>query len=386
MKKKVNCPIRPTRAEINLDNLIFNLNNIKNKAGDKKICAVVKADAYGHGFRTIKELESEGVDYFAVAFVEEGINLRINGIEKTPILILGGTLDDHIPQILEYNLEPTVYQYEFAKNLSEAAKKEGKVVPVHIKIDTGMGRIGFHPNEAVEEIKKINELEGIELKGIFTHFATADSKDKEFTNKQIKLFNNVINDLKEEGIDIPIKHAENSAALMDIDGLTFDMVRPGIILYGLYPSEEVNYENLDLKPVMKFLTKVIHLKQLHKGDSVGYGRTYIAPEERDVSTLNVGYADGYSRMLSHKGTDCFINGQRAPILGNICMDQCIIDTTGNNTKVGDDVELFGENISADEIANKLGTINYEVTCMVNKRVPRVYKKDEKIVEVDNEIL
>lgn len=382
-----NLPIRPTRAEISLDNLIFNLNNIKEKANGKMVCAVVKADAYGHGFTSIEEIYKQGVDYLAIAFVDEGKTLRKKGITNIPILILGASLDNQIEDIIEYDLEPAVFNYDFAKKLSDSAVKHKTIVPIHIKLETGMGRIGIDYKIAVDEIIKISKLPGINIKGIFSHFCTADETDKTFTKIQLERFSSVLKELKEIGIEIPIKHIENSAALIDFDDIDFNMVRPGIILYGHYPSDEVNFGNLEIKPVMKFLTKVVHIKEIEPGDSIGYGRSYIAEEKKKVATLPVGYADGYSRILSHKNTHVSCNNNRLPVLGNICMDQTVVDITEvPNIELKSDIELFGEKITAEEIAKKLGTINYEVTCLVNKRVPRIYIKNNQIVNIENQIL
>lgn len=366
-------PHRATRALISLDNLLENFHQIKKRAGDAKICAVVKADAYGHGFECIRMLQEEGADCLAVAFLEEAITLRKQGITNIPILLLGHTFADRAEELLEWHITPTVYQYDFAKALSDEAVARGEVHPVHIKLETGMGRIGIDWKHAAEDIKKIAELPGLRIEGLFTHFATADAKDKTFTHTQLARYAQVVKALDESGLHIPVKHVENSAAIIDFDTTVFDMVRPGIILYGMYPSDEVKKERLPLKPVMRFMTKITHLKTLEPGDTVGYGRAYTADQPRLAATLAAGYADGWSRMLSGKGTQVCIRGVRCPVLGNICMDQCVVDVSDvPGVQVGDDAELFGEQIPAEEIAQRLGTIPYEVTCMVNKRVPRIY--------------
>lgn len=376
-------PVRATRAEINLDNLIYNLDNIK-KRTNKKICAVVKADAYGHGLECIKELERNNVDYFAVAFLEEAIRLRKKGI-TLPIMLLGHTFENRVEELIEYNIEPTVFSYDFAKALSDKAIEMNTVHPIHLKIETGMGRIGIDWKKAYEEIERINALPGIEIKGIFTHFATADEEDKAFSREQLKRFKTVIEKLEKNNIHIPIKHIENSAAIIDMEEELFDMVRPGIILYGYYPSKEVKRENLPIKPVMNFKTKITQIKDLEIGDSIGYGRSFIAKEPMRVATLPIGYADGYSRILSHKGAYVLINDTKCPVLGNICMDQLVVDITGlDNIQVGDDVELFGENLSGENVADLLGTIPYEITCMVNKRVPRVSFKNNGYYVISEE--
>ena len=368
-------PHRLTRAEIDLENLLFNLKNIRKCAGPgAKLIAVVKADAYGHGAELIQTLQDEGVDTFAVAFVDEAIALRQKGIDRAEIILLGHTPVESIPDLVEWDIQPAVYQKDFAMALSDYCVAEGVIMPIHLKVDTGMGRIGWRWDEAVAAISELADLPGIKLQGLFTHFATADEADKTFTHTQLARYAEVVKGLKVNGINIPLKHVENSAAIIDFDKTIFNGIRPGIILYGLYPSDEVKKEKLPLKPVMRFKTKIVHIKTIHAGDSLGYGRKYIATEDRRIATLPVGYADGYSRILSGKGTEVYLCGKRAPVVGNICMDQCTIDITEiPDAKLYDDVELFGDHISADEIAEKLGTINYEVVCMVNKRVPRIYQ-------------
>jgi len=366
---------RLTWAEINLDNAVLNLNSIKKRVGPgARIIGVVKADAYGHGVEMIQTLQDEGVDMMAVAFLDEAVALRQKGIDRCDVMLLGYTPKEEISELVEWDIQPAVYQYDFAKALSDYCVSQGCVLPIHVKVDTGMGRIGFRWEEAADEIERIAALPGIKLYGMFTHFATADCEDKAFTQLQMQRFLDVDRELKKRGVHIPFKHVENSAAIIDFGKTVFQGVRPGIILYGLYPSEEVKKENLPLRPVMSFKTRIVHLKTIHPGDSLGYGRKYIATEDRRIATLPVGYADGYTRMLSGKGTEVWINGHRAPVVGNICMDQCTVDVTDlKDVKLYDEVELFGEHLPVEELADKLGTINYELVCMVNKRVPRVYK-------------
>ena len=377
MTENVLPPHRALWAEINLENVIYNLSSIRAKAGAKaKIMAVVKADAYGHGFEMIDVLQQEGVDYFCVAFCDEAIAIRQSGIEETPIVLLGNTEADRIPELIDWNIEPAVYQYDFAKALSDYCEKEDTVVKIHIKVDTGMGRIGWRWDEAADAIEKIAQLPGIKVQGMFSHFSVADEigeDSKEYTRLQLDRFAAVGKALKERGIQIPLKHIENSAAIMTFSKTVFDGVRPGIILYGLYPSAEMDRNKLPLMPVMSLKTKIVHIKTIHAGDAVGYGRKYIAASDRRIATLPVGYADGYTRMLSGKGTEVYVCGKRAPIVGNICMDQCMIDITDvPEAKLFDEVELFGEHIPVEELADRLGTINYELVCMINKRVPRIY--------------
>ena len=382
-----NPPYRPTRAIIDLDCFLENYHQIVSRAGEgTKIVGVVKADAYGHGFDGIELLQGEGVDCLAVAMIDEGIELRQKGIDRVPILILGPTPEDRIPELIEWDIIPAVFTESFAQTLSDYCVAQDMRADVHAKIETGMGRIGFDWRTAADSVEALTKMDGIRVAGMFTHFATADCEDKTFTHEQLARYAGVVKQLNDRGIEIPFKHVENSAALIDFDRTIFDGIRPGIILYGLYPSDEVKKQNLPLKPVMRFMTKIAYIKTLHDGESVGYGRAWKAEGDRRIATLPVGYADGWSRILSGKGTEVLIRGKRAPVVGNICMDQCMVDITDiPEAQEGDDVELFGENISADEVAARLGTINYEVVCMVNKRVPRVYRflGDER---VENEIL
>ncbi len=370
-------------AEIDLDAVDFNIKSIIKRVGGRaKIIGTVKADAYGHGAVEVsKVLEENGIDMFSVAMIDEGINLRNNGI-KAPILVLGLTPPEYVKEAVEYDLIQTVSDYNTAEAISKAAKELSKKAVIHIKIDTGMGRIGFRPEkEAFDEIENISKLENIEINGIFTHFCTSDEKDKTFTYVQKEKFVYAVNELEKRGINIPLKHASASAGLMDFDDLFFNAVRPGIILYGYYPSDDVMKDRLPIKPVMSLKSYVMYIKDIENGDTIGYGRTYMANEKRTIATIPAGYADGYNRLLSNKGC-VLVNGKRAQLKGRICMDQCMADITGINAKQWDEVVLMGkqgnEEITADEIANEIGTISYEVLCMVSKRVPRVYIKNGKV--------
>lgn len=378
-------PHRPTWAEIRLDDLLFNLNQIRKKVGEEtKIMGVVKSDAYGHGFDAAELLQDEGVEYLAVAFLDEGIALRQKGIDRCGVFILGTTEEEQIPELVEWDITPAVYQMDFARALSDYCQETGDVHPVHIKIDTGMGRIGLRWDEAVPVIVEMSKLPGIRIEGLFTHFATADCVDKTFTHEQLRRFATVVKDLSDLGIEVPLKHVENSAAIVDFDKTVFNMVRPGIILYGHYPSDEVQKERFELKPVMSLKSRIVNIKTIHAGDTISYGRKFTAEEDRIIATLPIGYADGYTRMLSGKGAEVWIKGQRAPVVGNICMDQCMVDITGlQDIQRHDEAELFGENIPVEDLAERLGTISYELLCMVNKRVPRVYDfLGEKHLEVE----
>lgn len=380
--------LRPVWAEIDLDNLAYNMQQINKICKGKEIIAVVKADAYGHGALDIAPVLLEnGATRLAVAVLNEAIELRRGGIEA-PIMVLGFTPDSLIETCLKYNIEQTVYSYEIAKEISKVAVKSNRVAKIHIALDTGMGRIGFLPDkESIDEIDKLNKLLNIQIEGIFSHFASADEKDKTYTKLQFNKFLWVCNNLEERGIDIKIRHIANSAAIIDMPEVHLEGIRPGIIMYGYYPSKDVNNERLDLKPVMSLKTTIVHIKNVEKGSYISYGRKFKTENQSIIATLPVGYADGYSRSLYNKGK-VIIKKQLAPVVGRICMDQCMIDVSNiENVKTGDEVILMGEDkgikMTAEEIGNLLGTINYEVTCMISKRVPRVYIRHGNIVGIRN---
>lgn len=339
--------------------------------------AIVKADGYGHGAVEVANLlQSEGVNRFAVAIVNEGEVLRENGI-TSPVLVLGYTPRADIKALIENNLTQTVFSYEMAKVISDEAGKLGKTVNIHLKVDTGMGRIGFLSSpQSIEEIKMIASLPHLNMEGIFTHFSTADEEDTTYTHKQWHIFEGFLNELQEVGIELPVIHAANSAAIMCHSYTDLNVVRPGIILYGYYPSGYLKGKVLDLMPAMTLKTQVVHVKELPEGHYVGYGRTHCTHQKTKIATIPVGYADGYSRGLGNTGR-VLIRGQYAPIIGNICMDQFMVDVTGiEDVSVEDEVVLFGKQgeneIPVEELASLLGTINYEIVCMIGKRVPRVY--------------
>jgi alanine racemase len=377
----------PTWAEINLDNLKSNLGNIKKLlVEDTKICGVVKANAYGHGSVEIsKVLVNEGVDYLAVARLEEAIELRQNNI-LIPILCLGYIDENALEDAVENNIYITIYSYDAAYKLNEICKKLGKQCTIHIKLDTGMSRIGFLPNiKSVDDIQNISKLSNISIEGIYTHFAVADEKDKEFTYKQVDRFNYVIKELENRDVYIPIKHVSNSAATMDCFDLNFNMVRCGIILYGHYPSEDVNKESLSLKPVMTLKTKVAHIKELDSDVGISYGLRYKTLEKAKIATLPIGYADGFTRLLTDK-VKVKVNGEMVPVVGKICMDQCMIKINQNHDiKIGDEVIIFGEGYEEkiENLANELGTINYEMLCMIARRVERIYVEGNVILQKVN---
>ena len=373
-------------ALIDLDALEYNIKSIRKKTPEGTgIIGVIKADAYGHGSVEVAQVLLEnGADWFAVAVVDEGLNLRKHGI-NAPILLLGYTPELRFEDVINNGFIQTMYSYEMAEKLSKTAVRLGKTAVVHIKIDTGMGRIGYRVNdEAADEIVRISKLPGIEVNGMFTHFAASDEADKAYTNMQFERFMKMDKMLKDRGLNIPVRHAANSAAIMDIDSMMLNMVRPGIILYGAYPSDEVIKENLDLRPVMSIKTHVSFVKEVEKGDCISYGRTYTAPEKRKIATIPVGYADGFIRAYAKDGK-VLIKGKFAPIVGRICMDQFMVDVTDiDDVKINDEVVLMGtqgeNSITADDIAKALNTINYEVFCTLSKRVPRQYIRNGKVTE------
>jgi alanine racemase len=380
--------IRPVWAEINLDNLENNMREIRRTSGSKEVIAVVKADGYGHGAMDIAPLLLEsGATRLAVAVITEAEELRRGGI-GAPIMILGYTPLEFVREVIEDNLEITVYSYEYAEKLSKEAQSFGKSVKIHIALDTGMGRIGFLPQEeSVENVYKISKLPNIIIEGLFSHFSSSDEKDKTYTKEQIKKFHWFDNKLKTRGVNINIRHIANSAAIIDMPETHFDAVRPGIILYGYYPSDEVTKDNITLKPVMSLKANVINVKWLPAGEYISYGRKFRTERESCIATLPIGYADGYTRLLFEKAK-VLVKGRFAPVVGRICMDQCMIDVTDiEGVGIGDEVTLMGEadglKFTADDIAKLLGTINYEVICMISKRVPRVFVKDGKIVKIRN---
>ena len=373
----------PTWIEIDLDAIAQNVKNIKQLIGEKnELMAVVKGNAYGHNILEVSSVVlKNGASRLAVARLEEGILLRRAGI-VVPILILGLTLKQQAELLVSYNITPAVCEYEMIEKLSESAIKEDKVVKVHLKVDTGMGRIGIFSHDILRFIRKIRTLKNVEIEGIFTHFSVADEKVKTYTEKQFKKFMEVLTVLEKEEIRIPIKHVGNSATLLDLPHMWLDLVRPGISIYGLYPSTEVR-KTIKLIPAHSFRTRIVFLKELSAGEYISYGRTYTTTKRRTkVASLPVGYADGYNRLLSDHG-EVLVKGRRFPIIGRICMDQCMIDVSSLlEVKIGDEVVLWGrqgeEEITVEEIAEKIGTINYEIVHMPDKkRVPKLFIKDGK---------
>ncbi|HAR84955.1 MAG TPA: alanine racemase [Clostridium sp.] len=382
--------MRPVWAEINLDTIATNTKNIKKLIGDKELIAIVKADCYGHGaVDVVPTLLDNGASRLAVAMLTEAIELRENNI-NAPIVILGYTPLYLGEELINYDIEQTVYDLDYAKELSKIALSLNKKAKIHIAIDTGMGRIGFLPgDDTVKTINEVYNLEGLEVIGIYSHFSTSDEKDKTYANEQLFKFKKVMADLKALGIEIPLKHISNSGAIIDMPETYLNGVRPGIILYGYYPSKEVSNDNLSVKPALTLKAKVAHVKELHKDMYISYGKTFKTNKKTIVATLPIGYGDGYPRALS-ENAKVIVNGKFASILGRICMDQCMIDVTDiDNIKTGDEVIILGGEgdlkFNADDMAEALGTINYEILCRIKSRIPRVYIKNKEIVKVRNNI-
>ena len=374
-------------AEINLDAMCSNVSQALERMKPAKLMAIIKTDAYGHGaVRSAKALDEIGVYAFGVATPGEALELRRAEI-KNSILILGYVFEEYFDRMIENDIDLALFDLNTAKLLNSHAEKLGKKARVHIKADTGMGRIGFQPcDESAEIIKEIAALNNIEIDGMFTHFACADSKDKASVNRQIERFTNFVAKVKSEGVSLPIVHCYNSASIVDFDKPLFDMVRCGIITYGLEPSDEVSKTNIKLQKVMSIKSHVAYVKKVGAGFTVSYGSTYVTDKETEIATIPVGYGDGYPRTLSNKGM-VLIGGHFAKIIGRVCMDQFMVDVTGLGVSRGDEVILMGSDgensITAEEIGDLSGRFNYELVCDINKRVPRVYIKNGEIIAVDD---
>ncbi len=382
-------------AEIHLDRFRHNLTAIKNYVGEStKVMAVIKADAYGCGVNEISTAAvKQGADYLAVACVDEAKQIRRNGIDL-PILILGATPLECVEDLFTYHIIPAVFEEKLPKAISEYAKKHHKTLKIHIKVDTGMGRLGFpyygsSYQSSVEQILAISKMEGIEVEGIFTHFSNADCENSEaVTKKQFSLFTEIIEQLEKGGLSIPIRHAANSAATCLYPEMHLDMVRPGIILYGEYPSDYVQTRTeLKLEPVMELKARVWQVKQVPAGQGISYGKTYVTDCEKTVAAIGIGYADGYFRNLSNK-IRVIINGKLASQIGNICMDQTVVDVTDiPDVSYGTEVILVGSagenSISFSEMASHSGSINYEMMCDTGKRIVKAYFDGETLVKTVN---
>jgi len=369
----------PVWVETDLKALDHNIKEICRVVGPGvEVMAVVKANAYGHGLVEVsRTVLAGGANRIAVARSAEGVELRRAGV-TAPILVLGYTPPGLIPEVVEYGLEQTIHERDYALLVDGLAAGLGARLPVHLKVDTGMGRIGVvaGSGSTVREIKEMASLPNLDPVGIFTHFAAADEADRSYTIRQLEIFHHLLAALEREGLHFTLRHAANSAGLIGFPESRLNLVRAGIIIYGLYPSEQVDRGSISLKPVMSFKTRVVQVKEVGPGASLSYGCTYITPRASTIATLSVGYADGYSRQLSSRG-EVLVRGRRAPVVGRVCMDQCLVDVSGiPGVAAGDEVVLFGrqggQELAVEEVARWIGTINYEVVCMVAARVPRIY--------------
>jgi len=368
-------------VEVDLKAIAHNIRELRRITNPKaRIMAVVKANAYGHGMIEVARQSLEnGAEALGIANIEEGIQLRKAGIDA-PVLIFGYTSPVHAKKLIEFDITQTVYSYETSRALSEALSAYGKKIKVHIKVDTGMGRLGLLgeiTDSSVSEAESISRLPMLELEGIYTHFATADESDRSYAGKQFEIFMGFLNQLRIAGLEIPVTHAANSAAIINMPETHLDMVRAGISIYGLYTSEEVDRSIINLKPAMELKTKIIHLKKVPAGFKVGYGTTYETEKPTTIATVSIGYADGLNRLLSSKGRMLVCGGQSAPIVGRVCMDMTMLDV-GEILEIvmEEEAVVFGKqgnaSISVDEIASTINTINYEVISTIMERVPRIY--------------
>ncbi len=370
-----------TWAEINIDNLLFNIKQLKKQLHKNiHILAAVKANAYGHDSIEISKSIAPFISVFGVASIDEGIELRKNNIKK-PILILSPVLISDTKKLINFKLMPNIFSYDYAIQLNSKLKKFNKKLNVHIEIDTGMNRTGIEYKNAVNDILKIyTDLSYISIEGIFSHFAEAE-KNSQFTIEQLKRYDIIIKTLINKRVKIRYMHIANSSAILN-EYYTYNMVRPGLLLYGHYTAPSLK-SKMNLKPVMSVKTRIAQIKHIKKGDSVSYSRTFTAKKDMKIATTLIGYGDGYPRLLSNKAY-MIVNGKKAPIIGNICMDLTMIDITKiKNVKVGDEVELFGENVSIDYLAKKSGYINYEILTSIGPRVPRIFIKNSRIYKKKN---
>lgn len=367
---------RPTWVEIHLNNLKKNFHSIKNHAGNRTaIMGIMKADAYGHGaVEVAKTLQKEGIDYFGAASLEEAMQIHRSGIEK-PILILGYTPQEHMKELIHRGFRQTLFDLDSAQKLNHAAQKIKKQVRVHIKLDTGMGRLGCFPENAIEFICKVQSFPYLTIEGLFTHFSSADG-NKAYTKKQLSKFRAVLHKLKKININIPCIHASNSAAILNFREAHFNMVRPGILLYGLSPLPAHRKSPISLYPVLSLKTRIISLKKFSPNEKLSYSGRYTTRGNETIAVVPIGYADGYLRALSNKG-EMIVHGEKAPVVGNVCMDFTLLNVSSvPHVRLHDEVTVIGQSggamISVNDVAIRAKTINYEITCLIGKRIPRVY--------------
>ena len=369
---------RPTACFVDLKALVWNFRQIRARVGSQvKVLSMVKANGYGHGAGAIaKALATEGSDAFGVATLEEGVELRQAGI-RAPILVLAGAYPDQIDQFVDNSLTPVIHQLESLDELDRAAHRRKQTLATHLKIDTGMGRLGFLASEVDCWLPRIKRLKALKIDGVFSHFSHAESVAGDYTQQQLELFRSIVGRLRAEGIVSPLVHLANSAATITLPAAYFDMVRPGLMLYGVYPSPAMASQ-ICLKPVLSWKTRILQLKKVPSGSSISYGQTFITARESLIATLPLGYADGYSRLLSNRG-EVLIRGKRAPVAGRVCMDLTMVDVTDiEKVQPGDEVVLLGRQgdaeISADKMAAWANTISYEVLTSISNRVPRIHHK------------
>lgn len=377
-------PYSRVYAKIDLDNIVSNMKAmIQNLPAGTKIIGVVKTDGYGHGAVPAARVIEEFVWGYATATIEEAVILREHGFTK-PVLVLGSVSKRQSGLLVDYDISPTIYEYDKALHLSELAGRAGRTVKIHLAVDTGMSRIGFRPDEeGAAEAASIGQLPHIEIEGLFTHFSRADETGKEITEYQYGLYNAFARSLEEKGLVIPMKHCSNSAAILDCGHMSLNAVRAGIAMYGLYPSGEVDKDSTALRPAMELYSFVTYVKEIEAGTPVSYGGTFVAPKRMRIATVGIGYGDGYPRSLSGKG-EVLIRGMRAPILGRICMDQLMVDVSHIPGVCEDDkVTLIGRDgsgfISMEELAERGDGFHYEIPCVLGKRVPRVYVSGGSVV-------
>ncbi len=370
------CKGRPTVCLVDLDALRWNFKQVREKVGARvKILSVVKANAYGHGGPEVaRTLAEAGSDFFGVATLEEGLQLRESGI-KTPVLIMAGAYAEQVDEFIRNDLTPTICEPAVLRDLEALARKRATTLNFHLKVDTGMGRIGFPASEIDLWLPELAGLKAMKLRGLFSHFSKAESIEGGYTRNQLEIFNRVLKRFQEADCQVPLVHLANSAAVISLPSSHFSMVRPGIMLYGIHPSSGMTTQ-VSLKPVLSWRTRILQLKRLPSGSSISYGQTFVTQRESLIATLPVGYADGYHRLLSNRGV-VLIRGKRAPVVGRICMDLTMVDVTEiPGVEQGDEAVLLGdqggETVSADEMAGWAETISYEILTSISARVPRIY--------------
>jgi alanine racemase len=374
-------------AEIDLDALKHNIGEVRRQIGNRRLLFAIKADAYGHGLREIAAASHRLVDAFGVASVEEGVSCRRAGVTETPVLILSPTPEKAIPELFEHNLTPTITEFNFARALNLEAQRRSAKITVHVEVDTGMGRTGVDLDQALSFISEIATLPGLHLAGVFTHFPAADS-DINFTRQQVASYNRLVDQLAAQGIKGFLRHAANSAGCLNIPEAHLDMVRPGLMLYGIMPlSYHFGYRRapLNLKPVMSLRSRIVNLRSFPAGTSISYERSYFTTRPSRIGVISVGYGDGYPHSLTNKGY-CLLHGTKVPVVGNVSMDLTMIDVTDvPQAKLGDVVTLLGsadgKTICANELALLAETIPYEIICRVSPRVPRIYRENGQVVHI-----